>query len=128
MGTTGQFQHLCPEINPVTKFTIFTIFCYTHAKIAEFTILTIFCYCSLQILQFFALCYVSKNKSATGCCGFYKVCENCGFYTFNKCNDFSLLCFVNFTIFSPFVMLITTHQQRGSAVFTKFAKIADFAN
>ena len=29
--------HLCPEMNPVAKFTNFTIFHYTRAKITNFT-------------------------------------------------------------------------------------------
>ena len=100
-------SHLCPEMNPVVKFTNFTIFRYAHAKITNFTnftffscgdakiaeftnltIFTIFCYCALQILQiFFSLCYVNYNTSAKQPCRFYKF------------NDFSLLWFANFTIF-----------------------------
>ena len=88
-------DHLCPEMNAVTKFSNFTIFRYARAKIhffscgfakiAEFTILTIltiFSYRALRILQ----------------------------------------------ICSPFVMLITTHQQSGAADFAKFSKIAEFTN
>ena len=65
-----KFIHLCPEMNPVAKFTNCTIFRYARAKItnftditffswgdakiAEFTILTIFRYRSLRISQFFS--------------------------------------------------------------------------
>ena len=36
------FTHLCPEMNPVAKFTNFTIFRYARAKITNFTDCTFF--------------------------------------------------------------------------------------
>ena len=119
-----QSGHLCPEMNPVEKFTNFTIFRFARAKITNFT------------CHFFALCYANKNKSATRRCGFYEICENCGFYKFNDFNDFSLLRFANFTIFFSlcYVNDITSAKRRRgfykiceNCGFCKFNDFNDFS-
>ena len=97
--------------------------CCGDAKKAAFTILTIFHYRSLRISQFFsALCFAIKNKSATWRCGYYEICENCGFFKFNDFNDFSLLPFANFTIFLSLCYVNYNTSAKRRCVFYKICE------
>ena len=80
------------------KFNDFNDFCALRIlqffrKFADFSNLSIFSPLRFVNLTIFSLlCYVKHNTSAKRHCGFYKICENCGFYKFNDFNDFSVPC------------------------------------
>ena len=58
-------------------------------------------------------------------CGFAKIAE---FTILTILSIFSYRALRILQIFSPFVMLITTHQQSGADDFAKFSEIAEFIN
>ena len=61
-------------------------------------------------------------KNAFFSCGFAKIAE------FTILSIFSYRALRILQMCSPFVMLITTHQQSGAADFAKFSEIAEFTN
>ena len=64
-------------------------------------------------------------KNSFFSCGFAKIAE---FTILTILSIFSYRALRILQICSPFVMLITTHQQSGAAEFAKFSKIAEFTN